>query len=433
MSADGHPGTLGPVDRQIGSVTVDLVLGFSVTTAGVRYVVVEGATGEGATLASGVADQASAVQAAVAQSGLAAAAPIRVRSAGVTWSGPAVVEATALVDALAAAGVEHAVAVPPTEAALALATGVGARTDHDTVAVCITEPEETFVAAVRPDEVGMRTVDGPLDARTLAEHLDGRPEAVFVLGGAADRDELVAGLQDLLAVPVYTTAEADLALARGAALAATPVIGGLAATPPAAGAGAAGLSRANRALLAVVATAAVALVTSASVALTMRVVPDAEQRTAAEPVQAVRVVPQAPAPRPKPAEAVPERAPAPVEPPAAPAPEPASLPAPAPEPVSLPVQPEPAAVPPALEPAYLAPEPAYVPEPVAVAPAPEPAAVPPAPDPAAVPPAPDPAAVPPAQPPGYVPPVPPQPRLRDLIIEKIPILNRFHTPQWVTP
>ena len=65
-----------------------------------------------------------------------------------------------------------------------------------------------------------------------------------------------------------------------------------------------------------------------------------------------------------------------------------------------------------------------------VAPA-EPAYVPPAPEPVApapeyVPPVPDPVYVPPA-PPAYVPPVaPPQPRLRDRIIEKIPLLNRFH-------
>ncbi|HEX2402195.1 MAG TPA: hypothetical protein VHJ79_19760, partial [Mycobacterium sp.] len=47
--------------------------------------------------------------------------------------------------------------------------------------------------------------------------------------------------------------------------------------------------------------------------------------------------------------------------------------------------------------------------------------------PAALPPAP--AYVPPAPPPNYVPPVPQQPRLRDRIIERIPIIGRFHEPQ----
>jgi hypothetical protein len=60
---------------------------------------------------------------------------------------------------------------------------------------------------------------------------------------------------------------------------------------------------------------------------------------------------------------------------------------------------------------------------------PAPAYVPPAP--AYVPPAPAPAYVPPAQP--QVPAVQPEPRLRDKIIERIPIINRFHEPQYQYP
>ncbi len=70
--------------------------------------------------------------------------------------------------------------------------------------------------------------------------------------------------------------------------------------------------------------------------------------------------------------------------------------------------------------APIAPEPAYVP--------PAPAYVPPAPVPAYTPPVP--AAVPPAAPPNYVPPAPVQPRLRDRIIERLPIINRFHEPEY---
>ncbi len=39
----------------------------------------------------------------------------------------------------------------------------------------------------------------------------------------------------------------------------------------------------------------------------------------------------------------------------------------------------------------------------------------------------------PAPPPAYVPPVIPQPRLRDRIIERIPIINRFHEPEYPYP
>ena len=38
-----------------------------------------------------------------------------------------------------------------------------------------------------------------------------------------------------------------------------------------------------------------------------------------------------------------------------------------------------------------------------------------------------------APPPAYVPPVAPQPRLRDRILERIPIINRFHEPEYQYP
>ncbi|WP_420085395.1 DUF7157 domain-containing protein, partial [Mycolicibacterium elephantis] len=60
-------------------------------------------------------------------------------------------------------------------------------------------------------------------------------------------------------------------------------------------------------------------------------------------------------------------------------------------------------------------------------PAPE---APAGPAPAYVPPPPPPAYVPPQQP-AYVP--PPKPRLRDRIIERIPIINRFHEPEYPYP
>ncbi|KUI26958.1 hypothetical protein AU195_04165, partial [Mycobacterium sp. IS-1496] len=64
-------------------------------------------------------------------------------------------------------------------------------------------------------------------------------------------------------------------------------------------------------------------------------------------------------------------------------------------------------------PVYVPPAPAYT--------APQPAYVPPAPV--------APAYTPPQA--GYVPPVAPQqPRLRDRIIERLPIINRFHEPQY---
>jgi hypothetical protein len=111
---------------------------------------------------------------------------------------------------------------------------------------------------------------------------------------------------------------------------------------------------------------------------------------------------------------------------------PAAAPAPKPAPAAVPPAPEPAA-PPILQTMVAAP-----PAPEAVPGADQPAAnlpdtwVPPAatpPVPAYTPPVP--AYVPPAQP--QVPAVQPEPRLRDKIIERIPIINRFHDPQPMYP
>ena len=92
--------------------------------------------------------------------------------------------------------------------------------------------------------------------------------------------------------------------------------------------------------------------------------------------------------------------------------------------------------PPAAPPAPQAPPPVYE-EPIAPAPAyvPEaPAYVPPAPPPNYLPPEPAPAYIPPAPVPNVAPPQlntpQPEPRLRDRIIERIPIINRFHEPEY---
>jgi hypothetical protein len=102
-----------------------------------------------------------------------------------------------------------------------------------------------------------------------------------------------------------------------------------------------------------------------------------------------------------------EQRPAASAPAARPAPEPAAPPV---AQTMVAVPPAPAAVPDADPPAYVPPAPAYVP--------PAPAYTPP---PAYVPPQPQ------------VPAVQPEPRLRDKIIERIPIINRFHDPQPMYP
>lgn len=408
---------------------MDLVLGLSMTSSSLRWVLVDGADGDGAPLDRGSVpvDAAQSFDAdALVETLFARAAPRDVDAIGLTWTTDAEAVTSAVWQTLTRRGVENVIAVSDVEAAEALARGIADLAGCDRVVVCVAEPEASVVAAVTPDGVTADRVDpsAVVDVEGLA------PEAVFVVG-SGDAAAVTSVLRDRLDVPVLSAAEADLALARGAALASASAVTILDADPapkrtlsPTAG------------LVGVLAAAVVTFVVSLSVALGMSFTPDSGQqlaRSVEPPAREVAPSPE-PSPAPEPVDAAPEEPappadepPAPpaaepvavelVEPPAAPPPAPAAPPPPAPE------APAPAVEAPVAAPVNLPPAPAYVPPP------PPPNYLPPAPAPAVAPPpyvAPPPAYV--APPP--VPAAPPQPRLRDRIIERIPIINRFHEPQY---
>ncbi|WP_371287072.1 hypothetical protein [Mycobacterium sp. PS03-16] len=426
------------------------------TSEAIRFALVEGATGDGATLDSGTldiavsgADAEALLDAALGDGPYAAAPGQRPRSVGVVWTDAVAAEAAAVVASLTARGVDNVIALTPSEAAAALVTGLSDLTGRTELAMCVREPEVTLAAVVTADTVLVDQVGRQDPAGVAQAVLDtvastgAAPEALYVLGSGSDVDAIVAELGGQ-AQPVLSATEADLALARGAALASAQDFVGVAA--PLALAPAADdqprkpwSTRRVPALTSLLVAAVVTFVVSLSVALGLQLTPgtrsgDAATQQAAsasdQPVRAMEpapeVLPDVPAPAaPPPAPEAsppppPEAAPVVEDVPAAPAPEPEVAP------VSEPVFEPPAAPPPAPEPVYVPPVPAYVP--------PAPAYVPPGPAPAYV--APDPMApgyVAP-QSPGYVPPVnAPQPRLRDRIIERIPIINRFHEPQYTAP
>jgi hypothetical protein len=361
---------------RIGGKQVDLVLGLSMTSADVRWVLVEGKTAEGATICRDVVDFDTLDDV------LAAVGENRLHAIGLTWANEAETAASTLLDALAERGLDNVITVSEEEAADALATGIADRGGYSDVAVCIVDPDDALVALVDADGVATERVNPTADdVLAVLDRSDGEPEAIFVLGSADDLDSVASSL-DGAAAPVITAAEADLALARGAALASAQAVNILDTRPvrwhlP---------SRIG-ALTSALAAAVVVFVVSLSVALGLGLTPDtdstvAQRDTAVSTDQPARV-PTAPSV----AQAVPR--PVPVAPP----------------------PPPPAAPPPEAVVAQTIVE--------AAAPVVEP--------PAALPPAP--AYIPPAPPPNYVPPAPPpQPRLRDRIIERIPIINRFHEP-----
>ena len=407
---------------------MDLVLGLSATSTAVRWVVVEGVTGGGAPIDRGVLDitdiatfDADALLTVVLDANDAVEVD-RVHAVGVAWTEDGDVVAGAILDALDARGVQNVVSVSELEAAEALALGIADIAGYDDIGVCVFEPDATLVAVVDPAGVTVDRRERPsggaddveLAGSVIALDLNDRQlDAIFVVG-SADLDRVLAPMEAVAAAPVISSAEADMAMTRGAAVAAAVAVNAL-PVPSAPLLRLRGMSR-TAALTSVLVAASVTLVISLSVALglhatsetvqaqttnaTVEQVTEASKASEAAVPSEVRAAEVAPKP---------ESAPVPAPPVAA---------APAPEAPPLLAQTMLVAAPPA--PDFAPPEAAPVGE--------APAYVPPAPG--YVPPAPAPAYVPP-QP--QVPAVQPQPRLRDRILERIPIINRFHEPQYEYP
>lgn len=417
-----------------------VVLGLSMTQTAVRWVLVDGASVDGGPVGCGTVpvdvgalDAVGADRFVADLLGHPALVDAHIHAVGVTWTRAVAIPAHAVMRALGAYGVDDVVPVSESAAVDALACGIADVAELEDIAVlCVAESGDGLVAVVDPGGVRVEPVGARTDVFAFADAVLAvwaadvrRPEAIFVLG-CGDLQAIVSALGVASDTPVMSAAEAELALARGAALASTTagddVLDAVIPARP---------QRNSKvlALSSVLGVAVVTLVTSLAVALGLQSGPG--DTTSGEIVEAAKQDVPVAAP-PKPVEAAPK-------PPASRvplAPPPEALP-PAPEPVALPEpvvealpEPAPAAVP---EPA-----PAVVPqEPPAYVPAPEPAYVPP-PAPAYVPPPPG-VVQQPAGPPGVVqqpgtapgvvpaaPAVPPeQPRLRDRIIDKIPLINRI--------
>ncbi len=100
---------------------------------------------------------------------------------------------------------------------------------------------------------------------------DWRPDSIFVVGSAEDLDLIKTTLEAVTDSPVFSAAEADLALARGAALASARAVNGLETTES---------HRPSRvgALTAVLVAAAVTLVVSLAVALGLSLSPSVPEQ-----------------------------------------------------------------------------------------------------------------------------------------------------------
>src|SRR3954451_2843813 len=400
---------------------MDLVLGLSVTSTAVRWVLVEGVTGDGDAVDRGALDIVDGVEfdadalLTVLLDANEAVIENGVHAVGVTWTPAGEPIAGPILEALQERGVQNAISVSELEAAEALASGIADLGGFDNVAVCVFEPGYTMVAVVNADGVTAEPQNLPDDVELAASVIaldlnDRQLDAIFVVG-SADLDPVVSSMDTVAAAPVTSAAEADMAMSRGAAVASAMAVNALAGDPTMM-MRLRGMSKTS-VLASVLVAAGVTLVISLSVALGLQATSDSPPETqnasaTGEQVKEMTAPSKARAATAAPKlEQRPAAKPAPAARPAAPEPVPAAPPV-AQTMVAVPSAP--AAVPDADVPAYVPPAPAYVP--------PAPAYTPPPPY---VPPQPQ------------VPAVQPEPRLRDKIIERIPIINRFHDPQPIYP
>lgn len=305
---------------------MDTVLGLSMTPTTVGLVLVEGDGGDGATMGhdafevrrGGFSPVTTSEFVAEALSRTQAiAGGQRLQSIGVTWSDDASVEASLLLDSLADCGFDNVIPIRLPEATEAFARGIGQVIGSDVTAVCVVEPEAAVALVVDAHEGAVQTVvsydlETDLDLiRWLSDLLGASewdPDGVVLLGSGDGFESIARRLEETLGIPAFAPAEAELALARGAALASVNGIGvhddpvfAIAVPPAARRRGSAAL----RGATALLAGAVVAFVVSTSVAIGLELVPDHGVRTehrdvvntAEAPTRAPARAPETPAPR----------------------------------------------------------------------------------------------------------------------------------------
>ena len=212
------------------------------TPTSVGLVLVDGDEGDGATMRRDAVEIENSDEAAAAILGseaLAATRGLRLKSIGVTWSEDVGAEASKLMQTLAESGFDNIVPVAMPAATEALARGIADALGYRTTAVCAIEPDTVIALIVCNtagvgDKAAVHTAfnhaiysDDSLVSwlSTLFARADRQPEALVVVGSAGDFGEVCELLHDVLSVPVYAPAEAELALAKGAALATTTAAG----------------------------------------------------------------------------------------------------------------------------------------------------------------------------------------------------------------
>jgi hypothetical protein len=151
------------------------------------------------------------------------------KAIGVTWSDHN--QGSALRDALAAKGLDDVMLVSASHAAAALAQAAGRAVGYDTTALLFIDRDTATLSVVQTDDGSVvKVLSSSLhssDAMGVLTEMaaavdaqDAPPQGMFVVGSGVDVSSVKEHLRHLVSLPVSAPDEPELALARGAALAA---------------------------------------------------------------------------------------------------------------------------------------------------------------------------------------------------------------------
>lgn len=157
----------------------------------------------------------------------------RLQAIRVTWSDDAAIEASLLLESLADMGFDNVVPIRLPEATEAFARGIGEVIGSDVTAVCVIESDTAIVLVVdgreahgAPGSMVLTAVSDRLQSESdlidwlsaVLERDGWQPDGLVLLGAGDELNAIAGTLQGTLGIPVFAPAEAELALARGAAL-----------------------------------------------------------------------------------------------------------------------------------------------------------------------------------------------------------------------
>jgi hypothetical protein len=213
---------------------VQSVLGLSMTSTSVGWVLLDGQGPDAAVLDNDAFDIQSAegdtslhTAAARGAQTIATASGHKVDTVHLTWTEDVEADATTLLKSLADLGFDNVHSISLSKAAQAWGIEVGQQSEHAKTGLCILEPQMATVMIIATGAGTVRTAvtDTRESSEDLVEWLrtvfrkDGwLPESLYLIGAHSDLDEVTQPIAEALPIAVSDSAETQIALARGAAL-----------------------------------------------------------------------------------------------------------------------------------------------------------------------------------------------------------------------